>query len=297
MKIKYLLIILAISLLLIGCGEKKKDDTKGAYLGGTSGLTAEFEAFGVEEDGLYTIFDEETFPIEVTLRNKGEFETKPGEVSVKLLGPSPDEFKGIPAWELKNKGTLQGISELIPDGDEETITFTADAEYKLPVTGVLDRTWFANIEYHYKTFVVVPQVCLKEDLKDKRVWEVKEDKTFFVSGAPITITKVEESTAGKGIMALKFQVSNVGSGKVTKPADDFGVRNTFSLSIDDPAWECKSAGKVNEGRLTEGAAEIVCKLKTALKEGTLSTKQIKLTLDYKYRDIIQENLRIKQSAE
>ena len=145
--------------------------------------------------------------------------------------------------------------------------------------------------------MIVPEVCLKEDLTDDRVCTIDGAKTYFVSGAPITITSVEESTAGKGIMALKIKVSNVGSGKVTKPGDDFGVQERVAYAIDDINWECKQGGKLGEARLINGEAEIICKLKEALPEGTLATKQLGLTISYKYRDIIQETLRIKESVE
>ena len=43
-------------------------------------------------------------------------------------------------------------------------------------------------------------------------------------------------------------------------------------------------------------AEIVCKLKEPLQENDLFTKQLTLTLDYTYRDLVQETLRIRESA-
>ncbi len=295
---KSLITALIIALLFItACQQQQQATSEGAYIGGTQGLLAAFEPFGVEENGLYSLFDEETFPLELTLQNKGEYVVQPGEVTAKLLGPSQEEFTGMKAWELNNNQPLEAISELVPDGGEETLSFASDAKYAKDVSGIVEREWFANIEYHYQTYLLVPEVCLKEDLTDQRVCNIKEAKTFFVSGAPITVKSVEEDTAGKGIVALKILVSNVGAAtaKVTKPGEDFGVRNVLSLSLDDPAWECKSAGKLNEARLDEGQAEIVCKLKEPLAEGYVSTKQVKLTLDYKYRELISEKLRIKQS--
>ncbi|PIN73457.1 hypothetical protein COV20_04500 [Candidatus Woesearchaeota archaeon CG10_big_fil_rev_8_21_14_0_10_45_16] len=284
-------------LLLTACGQGDSNTpVQGAFLGGTQGVVTVFEPFGVEENGLQTIFDTEAFPIEVTLQNKGEYQVQPGEVKVQLLGPAPEEFEGIPSRELMNAGVLDEISELVPEGGEETISFTSDAKFVEEVANFLDRDWFANIEYTYKTFVVVPEVCLKEDLTDTRVCDVREPKQFFVSGAPITVTAVEEDTAGRGIMALKLTLRNAGTGKVTMPGLEFDdTRERLAFSIDDPAWECKSAGKVNEARLFNGEAEIVCKLKETLPQDTLSTKQVKLTLDYKYRELIQEKLRVKQS--
>jgi|SRR3989344_1306633 len=296
---KYVIPTLIITLLfLTACSEQQQQTVKGAYLGGTQGLLAQFEPFGVEEESVYTVFDEESFPLELTLRNKGEYQLKPEEVSVKLLGPSQEEFSGMKAWELKNNQPLDAVSDLVPQGGEETMSFASEAKYAKEVVGLLEREWFANIEYHYQTYLLIPEVCLKEDLSDQRVCNVKEAKTFFVSGAPITVKAVEEDTAGKGLVALKILISNAGAvnAKVTKPGQEFGIRNVLSFSLDDPAWECKSAGKTNEARLDDGQAEIVCKLKDPLAEGHISTKQVKLTLDYKYRELVSEKLRIKQSS-
>ena len=294
---KIIIPVLIVALLMLtACQQQQKAVTKGAFVGGTDGIVAKFEPFGVEENGVYSIFDQETFPLELTLHNKGEYKIQPGEVSVKLLGPSQEEFSGIKSWELKNKQPLDAISDLVPNGGEETLSFASEAKYAKESIGLTEREWFANIEYHYQTYLLIPEACLKEDLIDTRVCNVKETKNFFVSGAPITVKTVEEDTAGKGIVALKISVSNAGSStaKVAKPGEDFGVRNLLAFSLDDPAWECKSAGKLNEARLDDGKAEIVCKLKEPLAKGQVSTKQLKLTLDYKYRELISEKLRVKQ---
>jgi len=297
MKKIIILPILIVSLFLLTACEGEQDITSGdgAFMGGTQGVMTNFEQLGIEEDGVYTIFDTETFPIEVTLSNKGEYELQPGDVTVELKGPSLD-FSGIPSLSLTNTGVIDIISELLTTGGEETLTFSTDAKYEENVKGAINREWFANIDYNYKTYLIIPEVCLKEDLKDDRVCDVEGSKNHFVSGAPITIDSVIESTAGKGIMALKIKVSNVGGGKVTKLGEDFGVQEKISYSIDDPDWECKQGGKIDEARLIDGSAEIVCKLKTALPADTLATKQVEITFDYKYRDLISETLRIKESS-
>lgn len=299
MKNKILVVsILLISLLLItSCKQgNKNQDTKGAFIGGTQGVTANFEPLGVEENGVYSIFDTESFPIEVTLQNKGEYDLQASDVTVELLGPAQSEFSGIPSNVLKNRAVIEKISDLVLTGGEETITFGDEVKYTSPIRGVTERTWFANIDYNYRTTVIIPEVCLKEDLRDNRVCTVEENKKFFVSGAPIQINSIVEDTAGKGIMALRIKLSNVGSGKVTKQNENFGVTERLTYSLDDPNWECKSGGRTNEARLISGSAEIVCKLKTALPVGTIATKQVTLNFDYKYRDIIQEKLRIKEST-
>ena len=304
MKSKIIIIsFLIVSLFVItSCsGDDGPVQTNNAFIGGTQGVVGYFEEFGVPEDGIFTIFDTESFPLRVKLINKGEYELQPTDVTVELLGPAQSELgTSVPSFELPNVEIIDDISELVPEGGEETISFSDDAMFITPITGFADRQWFANIEYKYQTYVIIPEVCLKEDLTDNRVCQVKEPKTFFVSGAPVIVTSVEESTAGRGIMALKIRVSNVAGGRVTKIGEDFdATRETFSFSIDAPnaaEWECKSGGKVNEGRLVNGQAEIICKLVTPLAEDFIGTKQVSLTLDYLYRDLIQETLRIKESS-
>src|SRR3989344_5359233 len=176
---KIIIPVLIVALLLLSaCQQQQKAVVKGAYVGGTEGLVAQFEPFGVEENGVYSIFDQETFPLELTLHNKGEYQLKPEEVSIKLLGPSQEEFSGIKNWELKNKQPLDAISDLVPNGGEETLNFASEAKYAKEAVGLTEREWYANIEYHYQTYLLIPEVCLKEDLTDTRVCNVKEAKTF-----------------------------------------------------------------------------------------------------------------------
>ncbi|MBI2102991.1 hypothetical protein HYT55_04080 [Candidatus Woesearchaeota archaeon] len=294
----FLLPILVLSLfLLTACGgEQQQSQSKGVFIGGTQGVVAEFEPFGVEEAGVSSIFDTETFPVEVTVHNKGEYEIQKDDITVTLTGLSKEEFEGIPSWTLKNSGVIEKISELLPNGGEETISFSSDAKFKSDVVGLLDRTWFANVQYKYQTQAIVPEVCLKEDLTDKRICEVQGQKAFFASAAPIAVTSVSEEPAGKGIVALKFTVENKGTGDVATLGSEFGLTNKLGFSIDDAAWECKSGGKADEARLVNGKVEIVCKLKQALAAKTLEVRQVKLTLDYKYQSLIQEKLRVKESA-
>jgi hypothetical protein len=297
MRYKIIIPILVCMLFITACGNSDTGNiqSSGAFIGGSVGIEATFEPFGVEEDNIYSLFITESFPIEVRFQNKGEYEIQPGDITVELLGPSQEEFTGIANRNLQNQDIIEKISELVPNGGEEIITFATDAQYATDVTGFIDREWFTNIDYNYETKIVMPEICLKEDLTDNRVCTVKESKEFFVSGSPISATTVDESTSGKGIMAIKIAIANVGPGKVAKRDGEFGISDRLSFSLDDPSWECKSGGKVNEARLVDGKADVVCKLINPLSEGTLSTKQLTLTLSYKYREIIQEKVRINQS--
>lgn len=298
-KILVLFTLMVSLFLLVSCGTdtSTQTDNTGAFVGGTQGVVGNFEDFGVIENGMSSVFDSEDFPIEVTLKNKGEYKIKAGEITVRLLGPAREEFTGISSWDLSNKGELEIISDLLPLGGEESISFATGAKYVKPVSGVLERSWYASVESKYQTSLVIPEVCLKEDITDTRVCEVKGTKKFSVSGAPITVTSVEEETAGQGIMALRIKISNVGSGDVAKIGDTFDTNyQRLTYTVDDTAWECKSGGKVGEARLMSNTAELLCRTKEPLAKETIATKQLRLTFDYLYRNQIEKKIAFKQSV-
>ena len=97
---------------------------------------------------------------------------------------------------------------------------------------------------------------------------------------------------------LKFTVKNAGLGKATVSGEEFDSRfDQVAYTIDEPQkWECKSGGRENEARLVEGQADVVCRLKTALAEEDVFVKQVKLTLSYVYKELVQEKLRVKESV-
>ncbi len=303
MKKKIFLSVLIISLfLLVACEKEPQVVTSGAYIGGTSGIIASFEPFSIkdEETGIYTIYDNEDFSLEVTLKNKGEESVPIGEVELILKGPYQGDFNNIPRWTLKNEKEIEKISEFNPEGGEEIVSFTPNnnyAEYKNPVTGYIDLNWHLEYKYNYNTYLIINDVCFKGNPADPKVCQLNEDKTFSVSGAPITVTAVKEEAAGKGIVVLKIDVENKGLGDSTISGKEFDNRfNLISYTVDEPnKWECTSGGRENEARVVDNKAQIICKLKTPLAEDEVYERTVQLTLDYVYKELIQEKLRVKES--
>jgi hypothetical protein len=304
MNFKNILIVMFLSslLLLTACGGGTPAQTiSQAYIGGTSGIGVIFEPFSIQEEGVYTVFDSEDFPIEVSVTNGGEETIGPGDLELTLLGPAKDSFINIPMWELSNTETIEKKSEFNPEGGEEIISFTPNslAKYVEEVIGYTDVSWNLNYEYKYATHLIINDVCFKGDLRDERVCNVKESKSYSVSGAPITVTSVEEDTAGRGIVILKIGISNAQTGESTKIGEDFDDRfSKVAYTIDEPEkWGCSSGGRDNEARLIDGKAEIICRLATPLATEDLYTQPVQLTIDYVYQDLIVDILRVKQSAE
>lgn len=302
-KILISLTILAVLIALTGCGDEEITVGDSPFEGGDDGLTAEFEPMGIVEGGIYSIFDNEEFPIELILKNKGEENVAVGDVEVTIYGVLLSDFSGIPSGTVTNNEAIDKVSDLNPDGGEVIIDFTSgseDAKYIQALPGTFyDVNIFANYVYKYKTFASVPNVCFKEDLRDKRICEVEEIKDVFVSGAPIQVTHVEENSAGPGIVALEFDIENVGGGQAATPNGEFDTRYDQVIYAITPAsevanWKCTSSGRENEARLVDEKATIRCKLVNTLEEDALYTKAIGLEISYDYRDIIQETIRIEK---
>jgi len=302
---RVIIALTALLLILSACNGEDNTNTPVSdtvFVGGSQGIVAEFEPFGVEENGVFTVFDTESFPIEVTLNNEGEDDVNPGDITVTLKGINTNDFNGIPSSELKNTETLEKVAEFNPEGDEEIVDFTPDqdAKYKLNVTGFFQPDIYAQVDYNYTTYIVIPAVCYKEDPRDDSVCDVQGSKTFAVSSAPITVSSVKQDIAGRGIIVLTITVDNVGAGRVALPSEDFNPsygKVLVTMETDASEWECRSSGNPNEARLADGKAVITCKLRQPLTEDTLFTKQVDLRLDYRYRSIIQQAIRIRESTD
>jgi hypothetical protein len=301
---KIALLVLLLMIFALGCEDGGEDGpvTSPAFLGGDKGIVATFEPMGIVGDGgEEEIWDGETFPIEVTLRNKGEKNLDSNEATITLMGIDLSDFSGITNnGVLSNSQSIEKISEYNRRGGEITLDFTpgsTDARYNNDIVGSsYEVSVFAKVEYYYETYASVPKVCFKEDLNDPSVCEVEEEKTVYSSGAPIRVTRVTEKSAGTGKVAVEFEIQNVGGGRVTKPNTPFDSRFdqlTYEVS-EQNEWECKSGGKINEARLSDDRALIRCVLRNPLAANILYVKQMDLTLKYDYKDLIQGTVKIKK---
>lgn len=299
---KTIILLIAVAMLFaMGCEDNKSQQTgTSPYKGGSQGLLVNFEPFGVSEDGTATIFEDETFPVEITLKNKGEEDIEVGVAKIMLKGISPNDYEGI-EFEKTNSNKLEKTSELNPIGGEETVDM-GDAKYKITLAGSFyDVTVFASYQYPYKTHVAVPKACFNTDLKDTSVCAVEESKSVFSSSAPIQVKTATEKRAGSNLIALEFAVENVGGGEVTKPGEAFDTRYgqiAFNLDAtsEPDSWECRLGGDVNGGRLVDGKGTIRCTLKQPMPENTMYTKQLDLTISYDYKGLIEQKVRIKEKG-
>jgi hypothetical protein len=298
MKLKIIIMLSLLMIVLFGCGENNNNNqpNAGTFIGGTKGIEAKFEQMGTVETGIESVWVGESFPVEVTVRNAGEYEIPEQNLIVTILGIDTDLYN-LPYTNNHNFYPIESKSELNPLGGEESISFgTAVLEQ---MTGLYVQANFnARIEYPYETYVAVPKTCFKYNLRDSSLCSPVGEKSASSSGAPIVATKVTQESGGSKRIALRFEIENKGGGRAI--ADE----NTFSENYDtinfelteggsnEIQFECTSLGNNNVARLTGGKGTIICK-STELPEDTLYEKQVTLKLSYTYRESIQKSLRIR----
>ncbi len=298
-KLTLICMIIGAFIFLAGCGETDTGLGESPFIGGSQGVVAEFEALGAEESGVYTIFEDETFPIQILLNNKGEEKIAPGDARVEIHGVLLSDLSGIAGGNLTNNEEIEGISKINKNGGKFTIDFGSEVGYIPEIRGdFVPLDIYAWYTYKYKTTVSVPNACFKEDVRDIGVCEVKGSKSSFSSAAPIQVTSVTENQAGSGKISLTFAVKNVGGGDSTIPGQEFSTiydKITYRITPESEAakWKCASVGKENEARFTENTVDIVCTLRNQLEDGAKYTKEVLLEIDYDYKDFVHELLRIK----
>lgn len=298
--------ILALSVIISACNNNTPETFESPFIGGDIGLEIEFEQMGSTSDtsGVNEVWEDEPFLIETIIKNKGEHDIAASDIKVDLKGFAQNDFEGIQSMSQSNVNPIEKISEFLPDGEEDRLSF-GNAKYVINFDGFYDAIIQAEARYKYKTFVAVPQVCFKEDLRDDTVCRVDEAKTFYSSAAPIQATTVTEKPGGKGTVFLEIDIRNTGGftaiGRSTTPGGELKIEyDTIAYQSIGPnsnpnLWVCTSGGKVNEARLVNGVAKIRCKAN--IPPDANYVQQFSLELEYDYVENIRENVRIKEALE
>src|SRR3989344_8565555 len=127
MKIRYFGILMLLAVIAAGCDNQETnlvDTPTSPYIGGNKGLVAEIVQMGVFNDASNTeeIFEGETFPIEVTLKNKGESDVAANKATVALLGINLQDFENVQRQEMSNAQPIEKVEKGVnQDGGEVTL--------------------------------------------------------------------------------------------------------------------------------------------------------------------------------
>jgi len=288
------------------CSSNRAEQTVEApFHGGIEGLVAEFEELGsVSDTGPQNeAWEDEDFPVEINVQNKGEYTVDSHQAEFEIKGVSPNDFSGLD-FTANNDDEIEKVSAFRPEGGETWIHF-GDAHYVNLVGTHYDANIFIYFTYPYKTYINIPKVCYKENIRDSTVCDVDSMKQAFASGGPLQVGSVQQRYIGKGKILLEIPVKNVGKGRVKSYQNDEFKPNfdEFSFTIEDPDWECTARGNTNVARITHpsgqpGNEEVVIRCTNSnLDAGALFTKEIVLSLDYYYQDWVEQRVRIRENPE
>ena len=197
-------ILIFFALFLIGCATNYGLRNNGnkeviTHRTGVIGLTMEF----LKGMPPQKIFEGDTFPIMLKVKNNGAYDIKNDEIVVSL-GVERDYTSSIRLLEggkvkkllAENaaKLSLEGKTQINPIGQEEIISYNIDAGLIDPQSESHISTAIANLCYPYET-ILSTSICIDTDINNlrpaKKVCSLKNLVFSSGQGAPVAITKVE----------------------------------------------------------------------------------------------------------
>ncbi len=306
-KIIYAMILMLSALLITGCssGGSKQVTVDNPYIGGSQGLIPTFEPMGVSSNGgTQTVYDNENIPIQINIKNKGEYTVPSGQVTSTIKGISSADYTGI-TFQKTNDQDIEKISEFNTNGGETTIDHGNGklVDGRLDNRNLLTANIFAEIIYPYQTYISAPKVCFRDASSKTGETICQVDNAalqVFSSGAPIRAVSAKEIQSGKGLVSFEFTIENAGGGESKKTTSaDFDYRyNEIGFSVKDSSnpskWDCKSSGQTGTGRFDDAnKLTILCKLTQTIGETEAYQSELGLTLDYDYKVMINSDLVIK----
>ncbi|MGM5482686.1 MAG: hypothetical protein ACQESF_04450 [Nanobdellota archaeon] len=303
-KISIGLAILLVFLFSIGASCNNKSDTiQSPYLGGHKGLEAEFQEIGSISSGGpdNEVWEDESFPVVVHLKNKGEHSIPAHEVDLKIKGIAESDFSGLD-FHKDNSEKIESVDkDYRPDGGHAYIDF-GNGRYDTLEGTHYDAQLFIEYTYPYETHINIPQVCVKGDIKEEGVCEIEGTKKAYATAGPIQVGDVEERVMGRGAVMVEIPIWNAGTGKAkAHQNDEFdSTWDEVYFEMNSGDWECESASaNPNIARMSrEGdeKAKIRC-YNENIPEAEMSMKAITLKLTYHYQDRITEVVRIRRVPE
>lgn len=255
-----------------------------------------------------------SFDVVVLLENVGEYDVPKGMAAITIGGLSSTDFlaggtknnKGV-ALSLKDKNPESDLSGVKKDPEGNKIPGSlSDVKFEeLAYQGVLQgNNEFpiqADLCYAYQTKAAA-DACIRADATKTTagVCQIAGSKQVFSAGAPVHVTSVKESVAGRNKILLTFNVKNVGTGNVFKfegsvacPRDQFAKQDQVQVEVKTgmSGISCSGISKIDGAtqpdkgvyvgylRLSTGEGTFSC-IQTTPSEDALKKVDIKLTYNY-----------------
>jgi hypothetical protein len=300
MKIVFLIFMTAL-LFISGCQEEIVIEG-GPFVGGNSGISLSF----VEGAPISEFSVTESVPIQVILKNNGEYDLPAESVEVALYGLRMSDYGLNADYSIVNGGLLGIKKDFIEEGSELLVE-AGILKYSGSVSTSSDFNLKAKVCYPYKTEARIEACALSRSIISSGGEEVcdvlgeKYSKTR-VSSSPIQITSFTEGLIGTNDVLFKIEVSNLGNGDVYQDTSECSElatatleKNKIHYKIEQSDVVCTSFDGIesNEGylRLTDGRKTLICKMPVE-NTGAGYTREIAIYLDFKYVESISKDLTI-----
>lgn len=315
MKKVYFIVFFVLILLFISgatsCQTGKKPMVGTRYIGGVTGLSADF----VDGEPPEVVLDagNEQFTITLLFENEGEDSINEGEIRTTITGISQKAFSIVSLTKV-NEAFVDGKRKedtIVVRGGQDYITY--DASYKDDLFADFATTLGINYCYNYMTRAV-SDVCLRKNAvarsKETDQCNVVENKVVSSSSAPIQITSLKEAASKTNEISITFTIENKGNGdvfnidsfitgecvesqeKVKKDYVHVKVSSQEGLNIKCSKFGDKAEGNV---RLVQDLTTVMCKIDTTNLQETTYTSPLDITVDYVYKDFVSKIITVENA--
>lgn len=295
-----LFLVFVVMLLISGCsGDEVVED--GPFVGGSSGVSLSF----VEGAPISEFSVSEEVPIQIMLKNNGEYDLPLNSAEISLYGLKMSDY-GLSSDYKVVEGGLLGIKKDFIEEGAERIVDMGTMKYSGSVTTSLDDINLkAKVCYPYRSEARINTCALSRSIISsggESVCDIEGEKYSPTrsSSSPVQITSFTEALSGSSEVMFRIEVENRGMGNVfANNAECSSLdRNTLDKDkvyyrIEQEDVVCTSFDGIesNEGylKLNTGKKTLICSMPV---EDSSSgyTREIAIFLDFKYVESTSKDL-------
>ena len=221
------LAMLVILILLLSACKRSGTSTGSAprtpFLGGTSGLTINFEKDSPPPE----VTDDSSFSFNaiINLKNDGEFRVTKDNVKINLVGFDPSDFSQAGFDVLRNNFPSDDLEPKkrdaegnIVDGTTTFVTFPRSGDFvPKKFSGNTEFTFRADVCYNYQTEANTKLCILKDmlNIRDDSICKPTavgtSSRPIYSSSGPVQVTNFRQSVIGKDKISFSFDVALSGN--------------------------------------------------------------------------------------
>lgn len=317
MKKTILIAMLAILLITVSACDQNKEPAGGeTYIGGNEGLKM---TFAPDAPPLTTADNkQQSFDVGVQIENRGEYEVSSDDIRITVEGFSPEAF-GVTKADLNDVPLNDNVIERrirTPDGviiePPYVEAVVSDLEYQQAAPGNLNFPIRAQACYLYETDAI-SKLCIKEDLlkqDDEDLCKINAVRELSTSGAPVQITNLQQSGAGRDKTRFTFTIANQDTGRIYKENSECepqsSIENKVWVEIEDlEGAEVDCTGLQDGSTKREGYVsmsggtprDVTCTAKFDEGQRTNRVESFNIKLRYNYREYIDTGIEVQYTPE